>query len=505
MQNFADITPPIALSPLDGRYRSKIAGLTNYLSEPALNRARIDIEIRWLIYLTDRHILPHTPALGEAEKEYLHGITQSFGKEEMRELKELERETKHDVKAVEYFLKRRLDAAGEGPLAQMREIIHLFCTSEDINNLAYALSVKSAMLKIWLPAAQDLIARLRRLAQATADCPMPARTHGQNATPTTVGKEISVFIYRLCRQLRNLERAEYLGKFNGATGTFGAHAVSLPEVDWIGVSRDFVSSLGLTWNPLTTQIEPHDWMAEIFSSVAHFNRIAHNLATDFWMYISFGYFRQLPSAQGTTGSSTMPHKINPIRFENAEANLEISNTLLDTLSVTLVTSRMQRDLTDSSTLRNIGIGLGYSLLALRNLTQGLEGVAVSREKTGRDLAQSWEVLAEPIQQVMRVAAIGGRDDLKNSYEKLKELTRGHSVTQKQIRDFIGKLNLPEKIAKRLENLTPETYTGLAGELTRFALGPNNTDTPETETGGRGHGRSNPPTADMPAAGGKTEK
>ena len=302
------------------------------------------------------------------------------------------------------------------------------------------------------------------MAHEYADAAMLARTHGQPATPTTLGKELAVLAHRLRRQVRRVEATEYLGKINGATGTFGAHVVSVPSADWQAVGRGFVEHLGLTWNPLTTQIESHDWQAELYSDVARFNRIAHNLATDVWTYISLGYFHQRLSAQGSTGSSTMPHKVNPIRFENGEANLEISCSLLDTLAATLVTSRLQRDLTDSTTQRNVGVALGHSLLAVDNIRRGLAGLDVDRARLEEDLEATWEVLGEPVQQAMRAAAVAGATGMADPYERLKELTRGKKVTPEGMREFISGLGMPDDVEARLLALTPATYTGLAAEL-----------------------------------------
>lgn len=437
-----------------------------------MNRARIKIEIEWLIFLSRHQILPGAPTLTETEIEYLRAIPENYNSASITELAEIEAETRHDVKAVEYYVKRRLDSApkaiGESTsLPRMHEIVHIFCTSEDINNLAHALTIKSAVTDIWLPAAQKFLSQLKILAQAQSTQPMLARTHGQNATPTTLGKEIAVFAWRISRQLKSLEKIEYLAKFNGATGTFGAHFTALPNADWESISKEFVESLGLSWNPLTTQIESHDWAAELFAVITHFNRIAHNLATDFWTYISMGYFKQNLAAQGSTGSSTMPHKVNPIRFENAEANLEISSALFDTLAATLVTSRLQRDLTDSSTQRNIGVAFGHSLLAIENLQRGLAGLDANSARMEEDLADAWEVLGEPIQQAMRVAEIAGVKGLENPYERLKHLTRGQKVTAKEMREFIASLNLPADTEERLLKLSPATYTGLASKLVKY--------------------------------------
>lgn len=458
--------PGEALSPLDGRYHHQTEPLTTYLSEGALNRARLYVEVEWLIFSLDAGIYPGLEPLDEETKQYLRDLPQNFDAEVRSRLAQFEAETRHDVKAVEYLLREHL-AAGPAPLPSLQELVHVFCTSEDINNLSYALCVQGAVRNIWLPAAQALTELCAEMAHDYADIAMLSRTHGQTATPTTLGKELAVFAYRLGRQVRQVEGAEFLGKFNGATGTFSAHLVALPEVDWIKVSRDFVTHLGLTWNPLTTQIESHDWMAELFSAVAHFNRVAHNLATDCWTYISLGYFHQQLGAQGSTGSSTMPHKINPIRFENGEANLEISTSLLDTLSATLVTSRLQRDLTDSTTQRNIGSAFGYSLLALDNIIAGLKGLEPDCQVIAADLGDRWEVLAEAIQQVLRVQAATGQATVDSPYEKLKELTRGHGFSQDALQSFVESLDLAPEPRQALMDLRPESYSGLAEELVSF--------------------------------------
>ncbi len=467
--SLAEVEPPIALGPLDGRYRAVVAPLVDHLSEAALNRARLDVEVSWLIHLTTSGALPGAPALSEADVAYLRGVVDSFGAAEIAELAEIERETRHDVKAVEYFLKRRLAAAAaavgpDSPLPRVSEIVHIFCTSEDINNLAYAMTIRDAIRQVWLPAAIGLAGDLAEMARQTAELPMLSRTHGQTATPTTLGKELAVLTARLRRQLRRISAAEFLGKINGATGTYGAHAVAVPETDWQAVSRSFVEGLGLTWNPLTTQIEPHDWQAELYADIARFNRVLHNLCTDVWTYISLGYFRQRLSAQGSTGSSTMPHKVNPIRFENAEANLEISCALLDTLGATLVTSRLQRDLTDSTTQRNIGVAIGHSLLAVDNVRRGLAGLDVDTAALERDLDDSWEVLGEAVQSAMRAASVAGAEGMADPYERLKELTRGRRVDAEGMRRLITGLGLPKDVEERLLDLTPARYTGLAASL-----------------------------------------
>ncbi|WP_043499966.1 adenylosuccinate lyase [Georgenia sp. SUBG003] len=469
--DLASLTPPVALGALDGRYRRTVAPLANHLSEAALNRARLHVEVEWLIHLTDHGVLPGAPRLTEADKDYLRGVVASFGADEIAELADIERETLHDVKAVEYFLKRRLDAApatlGEDTvLPGVHEIVHIFCTSEDVNNLSYAITVREAVEQVWLPAATAMTDDVAALAREHAGAAMLARTHGQPATPTTLGKELAVLAHRLRRQLRRVAGTEYLGKINGATGTYGAHAISVPGADWEDVARAFVEHLGLTWNPLTTQIESHDWQAELYADVARFNRVLHNLATDVWTYISLGYFRQRLSAQGSTGSSTMPHKVNPIRFENAEANLEISCALLDTLAATLVTSRLQRDLTDSSTQRNIGTAFGHSLLAVDNVRRGLAGLDVDHDALARDLDSNWEVLGEAVQQAMRAASIAGATGMEDPYERLKELTRGRRVDGPGMREFIAGLGLPDDVEARLLALEPATYTGIATSLVR---------------------------------------
>lgn len=463
----AKLDPAIPLGPLDGRYRAVVAPLVDHLSEAALNRARLHVEVEWLIHLADGGTVPGVKPLTKADRDYLRALPWEFGAQEIEELAEIERVTVHDVKAVEQFLRSRLAAAKKAlqgsALPDLTELVHFGCTSEDINNLAYALSIADAVREVWLPAARSLVEDLAALAREHAALPMLARTHGQPATPTTLGKEMAVTAARLTRQLDRIERQEYLGKINGATGTFGAHMVAVPGTDWIAVSRSFVEGLGLTWNPLTTQIEPHDWQADLYGNVAHVNRILHNLATDAWTYISLGYFAQV-RGQGTVGSSTMPHKVNPIRFENAEANLEISCALLDSLAATLVTSRLQRDLTDSTTQRNVGVALGHSLLAIDNLRRGLAGLDVDPAVLARDLDANWEVLAEPIQTAMRAAALAGVPGMDNPYDRLKELTRGHRVDAESLRAFVATLGLPDDVAAALSALTPATYTGLAERL-----------------------------------------
>jgi adenylosuccinate lyase len=463
----ADAEPSIALGALDGRYRGVVAPLVDHLSEPALNRERVRVEVEWLIFLTTHQVVPGVRALTEGEQQQLRQVVEDFAADEIAELAQIEGETQHDVKAVEYFLKRRLTAIA--PSEQDRglaELIHFCCTSEDVNNLSYALMVQGAVADVWLPRATALVESVATMASDLRDVPLLAHTHGQPATPTTMGKELAVLAHRLGRQLRRIGAAEFLGKLNGATGTYGAHLAAVPDADWPALSREFVESLGLQWNPLTTQIESHDWQAELYTDIARFNRILHNLCTDVWTYISLGYFAQV-RGQGTVGSSTMPHKVNPIRFENAEANLEVSNALFDVLSSTLVNSRLQRDLTDSSMQRNIGVAFGHSLLAIDNAARGLAGLDAVPAAMAADLDANWEVLGEPVQSAMRALGAQGVAGMENPYERLKELTRGRRITGEDLREFVAGLGLPDDVAKRLAAMTPQSYVGAAPELVDF--------------------------------------
>ena len=462
--SLADITPPIALGALDGRYRPAVSDLVDHLSEPALNRTRAHVEIEWLIHLTDRQVVPNVRTLTDDEKAKLRAVITEFGARDIDEMATTERVTQHDVKAVEYYLKERLHRIAPAQEdSGLSELIHFCCTSEDINNLSYALMVQGAIEQVWLPRATTLVEALATMASDLRDVPLLAHTHGQPATPTTMGKELAVLAFRLQRQLRRIEDAEYLGKLNGATGTYGAHLAAVPGADWQDISESFVTGLGLTWNPLTTQIESHDWQAELYADVARFNRVLHNLCTDVWTYISMGYFAQV-RGQGTVGSSTMPHKVNPIRFENAEANLEVSNALLDVLASTLVQSRLQRDLTDSSMQRNIGVALGHGLLAIDNVTRGLAGLDAVPEAMAADLDANWEVLGEPIQTAMRALGAQGVPGMENPYERLKDLTRGRRIGQPELVEFVHGLGLPAEVEERLAAMTPATYVGLAPEL-----------------------------------------
>jgi len=448
------------LSPLDGRYQAAVSSLGLHLSEAGLNRARILVEVEWLIYLANRDLLGTNTPVDNVAMQQLRDLVANFSDDDVLELATTEAQTKHDVKAIEYFIRNRLTSFGREDLL---ELTHFGCTSEDINNLSYAITIHDSIKDVWLPKARNLVDTIRALALKYQDAAMLARTHGQPATPTTMGKELAVFVHRLERQIQRIEKTEYMGKFSGATGTWSAHLAAAPDVDWFSESKAFVESLGLKFNPLTTQIESHDWQAELYVAVAHFNRILHNLCTDIWTYISMNYFKQIPVA-GATGSSTMPHKVNPIRFENAESNLEFSNAILDSLASTLVTSRMQRDLTDSSSQRNIGLGLGHSLLAIDNATRGLGEIELSQPVLEADLAENWEVLAEAIQTVIRAEVAAGKSDITDPYQLLKELTRGRRIGGEDLISFVNGLNISQEAKDRLILLKPNTYTGLASAL-----------------------------------------
>ncbi|RLP75264.1 adenylosuccinate lyase [Mycetocola tolaasinivorans] len=450
------------LSPLDGRYQAAVSGLGEYLSEAGLNRARVQVEVEWLIALTGRGAFGTAP-LTDDQTRSLRALYSEFSQADIDWLAEKEAVTRHDVKAVEYLVRHRLSELGLDAIA---ELTHFACTSEDINNLSYALTVSAAVQEVWLPALRRVIDILRDLAHEHRDAAMLSHTHGQPATPSTMGRELAVTAWRLERIVTQVQQTEYLGKFSGATGTFSAHVVAEPEANWPALSKEFVEGLGLTWNPLTTQIESHDWQAELYGKVSHANRVLHNLATDIWTYISMGYFTQIPQA-GATGSSTMPHKINPIRFENAEANLELSSAILDSLAATLVTSRMQRDLTDSSAQRNIGVGFGHSLLALDNLARGLREISLNREALLADLDSNWEILGEAIQTVIRAEVAAGRSSIEDPYALLKELTRGKRIGQADLIAFVQELEIGDEAKARLLELTPATYVGLSSDLVDY--------------------------------------
>jgi adenylosuccinate lyase len=451
--------PSMSLSPLDGRYAAAVAPLADYLSEAGLNRARVEVEVEWIITLTDRGLFGSSP-LTDAQKASLRELYENFGADEIGWLAEKEAVTRHDVKAIEYLVRDRLSTLGLDAIA---ELTHFACTSEDINSTSYALTVQRAVVKVWLPKLHAVIDALSALAEEHRDAVMLSRTHGQPATPSTMGKELAVFAWRLQRVAAQIAGGEYLAKFSGATGTWSAHLAAEPDVDWPALTREFIEGLGLGFNVLTTQIESHDWQVELYDRVRHAGGILHNLATDIWTYIAMGFFAQIPVA-GATGSSTMPHKINPIRFENAEANLEISGGLLSTLASTLVTSRMQRDLTDSTTQRNIGVAFGHSLLALDNLQRGLKEISLSRDVLLADLDANWEVLAEAIQTVVRAEIVAGRSQITDPYALLKDLTRGRRVGAPELAEFVNGLDIGDAAKQRLLALTPATYAGLADSL-----------------------------------------
>ena len=459
-ENLAKLGEP--LGPLDGRYRHYVAPLIDYLSEAALNRTRIHVEVEWLIFIADNGVIPGLAPLTDKQRNYLRELPRKFNANHIKTLADIEATTRHDVKAVEYligeYLRNAADAGVE-PMDHLVQGVHLLFTSEDVNNLAQAINVRDAVRNVWLPNAKELLAQLNQMAKAYADIPMLAMTHGQPATPVTLGKEIAVFVHRLYRVLNQIEKQTYLGKCNGATGNWAAHQIALPEVDWPQRSSEFITALGLEPNIATTQIESHDWQVELFAKLAHADQIMHNLATDVWMYISRGYLVQDLAAQGSTGSSTMPHKVNPIRFENAEANLEVAEGLLHTLATTLSTSRMQRDLTDSSMQRTVSVAFGHSLLAIKNIEAGLAGVKANPQVMHDDLEHQWVVLSEAIQQVMRVRSLQGDSSMGDPYARLKELTRGHHPDEKTLHDFIETLGLPDAETKRLQQLSPQTYNG----------------------------------------------
>ena len=452
-------TPLLALSPLDGRYQGKVAALQAHFSEFALLRFRVQVELAWLIALGDEPGLPEVPAFSAAARGAMQQVVDRFSLEDAEAIKVIERETNHDVKAVEYWLKEKL--AGLAEVARVSEFIHFACTSEDINNLAHALMLREARTLTLLPMLGRIADTLRDMAHDMADLPMLARTHGQPATPTTLGKELANVVARLDRQIAAIGAVSLLGKINGATGSFNAHLVAYPELDWEALGRKVVEGLGLVYNPLTTQIEPHDYMAELFDAYARANTILIDLDRDLWAYISVGYFRQKLKA-GEVGSSTMPHKVNPIDFENSEGNLGLANALLRHLAEKLPISRWQRDLTDSTVLRNMGVAMGYSLLGYVSCLQGLGKLAVDGGRLSADLDANWEVLAEPIQTVMR------RYGIANPYEQLKDLTRGKKLTAASFHAFIDTLELPETEKRRLKALTPAAYIGMAATLARRA-------------------------------------
>jgi adenylosuccinate lyase len=440
-----------AISPLDGRYGSKLLPLRDVFSEYGLIARRVQVEVRWLQCLAAHESIVEIPPFSSAATQFLNDLLHNFGPEEAAKIKQIEATTNHDVKAVEYFLKEAV--ASEPELAAVSEFIHFACTSEDINNLAHGLMLRDG-LTILLPPMRKIIDALADLAQQQAEQPMLSRTHGQTASPTTLGKELANVVARLQRQLQQLEAVTPLGKINGAVGNYNAHLATYPDVDWPNTAQHFVETLGLGWNPYTTQIEPHDYMAEIFDVMMRFNTILIDFNRDIWSYISLGYFKQRTIA-GEVGSSTMPHKVNPIDFENSEGNLGLANALLSHLSQKLPISRWQRDLTDSTVLRNMGVGCAYELLAYQSCLKGIGKLQVNATRIDEDLNDSWEVLAEPIQTIMR------RYGIPEPYEKLKALTRGQAITPTALAKFIDSLDLPPEVKTSLRAMTPASYTGNA--------------------------------------------
>ena len=452
------LTQLTALSPLDGRYHGRMDALRGYFSEFGLIRFRVLIEIEWLKALSAQPGVPEVAPFSAATLAQLDALDTNFSETDAAAIKSIEATTNHDVKAVEYWLRENL--CGNPEIARALEFIHFACTSEDINNLSHALMLKGARATVLLPTLQVLTGRLKSLAHQFAELPMLCRTHGQTATPSTLGKEMANVVYRLQRAEQRLAGIEILGKINGAVGNYNAHLAAYPDVDWEGFAKRFVEARGLTFNPYTIQIEPHDYMAELFDAYARINTILIDLDRDIWGYISLGYFKQ-KVVKGEVGSSTMPHKVNPIDFENSEGNLGLANALLKHLSEKLPISRWQRDLTDSTVLRNMGVALGYTLLGYESLLKGLNKLEANPQRVAEDLDNSWEVLAEPIQTVMR------RYGIENAYDKLKELTRGKDgINRASLQAFIATLEIPAAEKQRLLQLNPGTYTGKAAELAK---------------------------------------
>ncbi|MCH7881435.1 MAG: adenylosuccinate lyase [Proteobacteria bacterium] len=441
-----------AISPIDGRYSSKTASLRPLLSEYGLIYHRVLVEIRWFQALANHPQIDEIKPLSKTANKLLESIIENFDEEQAARVKEIEKTTNHDVKAVEYFLKEQVASSDE--LSELAEFIHFACTSEDINNLSHALMLKASRDQVIVPGVNRIIELLKNLAHQHADVAMMSRTHGQPASPTTMGKEIANVVYRLQRQVTQINKLGMLGKLNGAVGNYNAHLSAYPELDWSEMARQFVESLGIRFNPYTTQIEPHDYIAELFDAYCRCNTVLIDFSRDVWGYISIGYFK-LKTVSGEVGSSTMPHKVNPIDFENAEGNLGIANAILGHLSQKLPISRWQRDLSDSTVLRNLGSGLGHILIALDSIERGLGKLEVNHDTINADLNQNWEVLAEPIQTVMR------RYGIEQPYEKLKALTRDQPVDAKIMHDFVQKLDIPDQAKRQLIDLTPATYIGNA--------------------------------------------
>lgn len=447
----------LAISPLDGRYKSKCEDLAPYFSEFALMRYRVLVEVKWLQKLSEHDQIDDLQVISDRGLQYLDDLIENFSIEDAQRIKAIEATTNHDVKAVEYFLKEKFEDNAE--LSDQLEFVHFACTSEDINNLAYALMLRDGRDKVMLDQMRDIESRLAELAKEFADQPLLCRTHGQPASPSTVGKEFANVVHRLRRQIAQVESNEIFGKINGAVGNYNAHLSAYPDIDWQANAKEFVEGLGLSWNPYTTQIEPHDYVAEIFAAVCRFNTVLIDFDRDIWAYISLGYFKQRTVA-GEVGSSTMPHKVNPIDFENSEGNLGIANAIMGHLSEKLPISRWQRDLTDSTVLRNIGTGLAHSLIAYRATMKGIGKLELNAKTIDEDIDSCWEILAEPIQTVMR------RYRIEKPYEKLKELTRGKQIDQQSVQDFVQTLTIPETAKQELLQLTPRKYLGNAAEQAR---------------------------------------
>ena len=446
-----------AISPIDGRYGSKTERLRSVFSEFGLIRYRVIVEVRWLQHLAADPAIVEVAPFSEEANQLLNNLADNFTLEQALRIKEIERTTNHDVKAVEYLIKETI--ADNAELNAVSEFVHFACTSEDINNLSHALMLKEGRDEVIVPALQAITEQLATLGKDFAAVPMLARTHGQTASPTTVGQEFANVAFRLQRQLKQIAAVPLLGKINGAVGNYNAHISAYPNIDWAASAQQFIEQLGLDYNPYTTQIEPHDYMAELFDGLARSNTILIDFARDIWGYISLGYFKQRTIA-GEVGSSTMPHKVNPIDFENAEGNMGIANALFGHLAAKLPISRWQRDLTDSTVLRNMGVGLGYTMIAYASLDKGISKLQLNEEKLAADLDSSWEVLAEPIQTVMR------RYGIEEPYEKLKALTRGNVMDQSTIQQFIDTLDMPEQAKSELKALTPGAYTGSAEQQAR---------------------------------------
>ena len=447
----------LAISPLDGRYKSKCEDLAPYFSEFALMRYRVFVEVKWLQKLSEHDLIDDLHVISDRGAEYLDDLIENFSIADAQRIKEIEATTNHDVKAVEYFIKEKFEDNAE--LSNQLEFVHFACTSEDINNLAYALMLRDGRDKVMLDQMREIETRLAQLAKDFADQPMLCRTHGQSASPSTVGKEFANVVHRLRRQIAQIESNEILGKFNGAVGNYNAHLAAYPDIDWQANAKEFVEGLGLSWNPYTTQIEPHDYVAELFAAVCRFNTVLIDFDRDIWAYISLGYFKQRTVA-GEVGSSTMPHKVNPIDFENSEGNLGLANAIMSHLCEKLPISRWQRDLTDSTVLRNIGTGLAHSLIAYRATMKGVGKLELNAKTIDDDIDSCWEILAEPIQTVMR------RYRIEKPYEKLKELTRGKQINQQSVQDFVQTLTIPEAAKQELLQLTPRKYLGNAAEQAR---------------------------------------